>query len=137
MTGIINITEADEKKEITKRLIELSEQPILMCLQCGKCTAGCPFALEMDLDPHQIVRLSQLGLLEELMESEAIYFCATCFTCGNRCPMKIDIAALSEALRLIASKEFGEKYGPDSVSEQDAKNAPQQALVSLFRKFGI
>ena len=51
--------------------------------------------------------------------------------------MKIDIAALSEALRLIASKEIGEKHGPDSISDEDAQNAPQQALVSLYRKLGI
>lgn len=91
----------------------------------------------MDLKPHQIIHLSQLGMTAELIESEAIYFCATCFTCGNRCPVKIDTAAVAEALRLLASKECGEKYGPESVSEEDAENAPQQALVSLYRKLGV
>ena len=134
---MLKIPDVKTRRAATERVRELSGQPIEMCLQCGKCTAGCPFAMEMDLKPHQITRLVQLGMLEELIASEAIYFCATCFTCGNRCPVNIDIAAVAEALRLLASKEGGEKFGPDFVSKEDAQNAPQQALVSLYRKLGI
>ncbi|MCX5872941.1 MAG: 4Fe-4S dicluster domain-containing protein [Deltaproteobacteria bacterium] len=34
---------------------------INQCYQCGKCSAGCPVAPEMDLLPHQLVRLAVLG----------------------------------------------------------------------------
>ncbi|MGO8880246.1 MAG: heterodisulfide reductase subunit C, partial [Desulfomonilaceae bacterium] len=33
---------------------------INQCYQCGKCSAGCPVAPEMDLLPHQLVRLAVL-----------------------------------------------------------------------------
>jgi heterodisulfide reductase subunit C len=133
---MINIPKPIDRREATKRLMEISGQDIILCLQCGKCTAGCPFADDMDLRPHQIVRLAQLGLTEELMECEAIYYCATCFTCVSRCPMAIDIAAISEAIRLLLQLDDRAKYGPDSVDRQMSENAPQQALVALYRKFG-
>ena len=116
--------------------MELSTQPITACLQCGKCTSGCPFAADMDVLPHQIVHLAQLGLMDRLSGCEAIWYCATCFTCESRGPVAIDIAALAEAIRLIVHMEDGAEFGPDEVSREVAANAPQQALVSLYRKFG-
>ncbi len=132
---MIHIPGPKERREGTRRLMELSGAPLLLCLQCGKCTSGCPFADQMDLLPHQIVHYAQFGLVEELIACDAIWFCATCFTCRSRCPVDIDIAALSEAIRLIALEEDGERYGPDQISADAAADVPQQALVSLFRKF--
>jgi heterodisulfide reductase subunit C2 len=72
------------------------------CYQCGKCTAGCPLADEMDVPPSQILRLLQLGLPE--MEAEAlgaysIWLCLTCETCASRCPQEVDIPRIMEHLR--------------------------------------
>ncbi len=134
--GMINIPSPEDRRTATERLIEISGQNVAICIQCGKCTAGCPFAQDMDLEPHQIVRLAQLGMIDELMECEAVYYCATCFTCVSRCPVAIDIAALSEAVRLLLQMDGIEKHGPDSVPKDVSKDAPQQALVSLYRKFG-
>lgn len=132
---MIELPSPKDRRAATKRLIELSEAPVLLCLQCGKCTAGCPFANEMDLAPHQIVHYAQLGLLTELTRCEAIWYCATCFTCESRCPVEIDIAALSEAIRLLALAESDSKFGPDDIDRKKIADLPQQALVSLFRKF--
>lgn len=133
---MIHIPKPQDRREATRRLTDLSQQMITSCIQCGKCTAGCPFADEMDLKPHQIVRFAQLGLIDELMECEAIYYCATCFTCVSRCPVAIDIAALSEAIRLLLQLDDRARYGPESVDSETAADAPQQALVALYRKFG-
>jgi heterodisulfide reductase subunit C len=40
----------------------ISEQNLLECNQCGRCSAGCPLVEEMDLLPSQILRFLQLGL---------------------------------------------------------------------------
>lgn len=132
---MITLPDPKARREATRRLMELSNTPIMACLQCGKCTAGCPFAEDMDLSPHQIVRFAQLGLVANIARCEAIWYCASCFTCQSRCPVGIDIAALAEAVRMLSLMEDGEKYGPDSVSPDAAADAPQQALVSLYRKF--
>lgn len=72
---------------------------INLCYQCGKCTAGCPVAFAMDYPPRQVIRLLQLGFMQEALEAESIWICATCETCTARCPRGVDIAALMDAMR--------------------------------------
>ncbi len=67
--------------------------------QCGKCTAGCPVAMHMDVAPNQVVRLAQLGEWEKAMRSQAIWECVGCQTCSTRCPKEVDCAGVMDALR--------------------------------------
>jgi len=69
------------------------------CYQCGKCTAGCPVAMHMDVAPNQIVRLAQLGEWEKALRSRAIWDCVGCQTCSTRCPKEVDCAGVMDALR--------------------------------------
>lgn len=86
-------------RELILRLEQESGTRISLCYQCGKCTAGCPAALDMDYGPRQVIRLLQLGLAEEALRAGSIWICATCNTCSSRCPRGVDIAALMDALR--------------------------------------
>lgn len=72
---------------------------INQCYQCGKCSAGCPVASEMDLLPHQLVRHAVLGDIDPIVSSKSIWLCLTCHTCGARCPNGIDIPALLDPIR--------------------------------------
>ena len=72
---------------------------IHQCYQCGKCSAGCPVAPEMDLLPHQLVRLAVLGNMDRIVKSKSIWLCLTCHTCGARCPNGIDVPALLDPVR--------------------------------------
>lgn len=76
--------------------------PVSACLQCHKCSTGCPVGPEMDLLPSQVMRLVQLGQEEALLTSEAIWLCASCSACTARCPMEIDIAGVMDTLRMLA-----------------------------------
>ena len=69
------------------------------CFQCLKCTAGCPMAEHMDMPPAKIMRLLQLGQLDKVLESDAIWLCAGCLTCSTRCPNEIDVAHVLDKLR--------------------------------------
>jgi heterodisulfide reductase subunit C len=75
------------------------------CYQCGKCTAGCPIAYTMEIPPHEIIRLVQLGRQEEALASHTIWLCASCETCTSRCPKNMDIAAVMDALRILAFRQ--------------------------------
>src|SRR5512143_3727463 len=44
---------------LAARLEKEGEVSVADCYQCGKCTAGCPAAEEMDVAPSQILRLLQ------------------------------------------------------------------------------
>jgi len=85
-------------REVERR----SGAPVSACLQCHKCSSGCPVAPDMDLLPSQIMRLIHLGARDEVLQSEAIWACASCEACTARCPMGIDVAAVMDALRMTA-----------------------------------
>ena len=72
------------------------------CLQCKKCTSGCPVAARADIQPHVMVRLVQLGAADEVLGSKMIWECTSCQTCATRCPQKVDIAAMNDALRRLS-----------------------------------
>ena len=84
------------------------------CLQCRKCSNGCPVAGRADFPPHQIARMIQLGQVEDLLASRAIWECTSCQTCMPRCPQKVDIAALNDALRRL-SRSMGKVAGKTTV----------------------
>ena len=82
-----------------------SGEDLSLCYQCLKCTAGCPTAPYMDVRPNNIIRMIQMGMKEEVLGSSAIWLCVSCETCGTRCPNKIDIGVLMDALREMAVEE--------------------------------
>jgi heterodisulfide reductase subunit C len=93
-----------------------SAAPVSACFQCHKCTSGCPIGPDMDLLPSQVMRLIHLGLEGEVLESESIWLCASCEACTTRCPMEIDIAAVMDALRILAIQRKADI--PDSHGKQ-------------------
>ncbi|MBW1971444.1 MAG: 4Fe-4S dicluster domain-containing protein [Deltaproteobacteria bacterium] len=84
---------------------EETGENVFACYQCLKCTAGCPMSFAMDYPPNQIIRMVQLGLKEELLNSKAIWICSSCYTCSVRCPNDIHIAHVIDFLRNLAIKE--------------------------------
>jgi len=82
-----------------------SGQLIQLCYHCHKCTAGCPVAFAMDYGPDRVLRMIQFGLKGEVLRSSDIWICASCETCGTRCPNEIDIARVMDALRQMAIEE--------------------------------
>ncbi|MDR0509780.1 MAG: 4Fe-4S dicluster domain-containing protein [Rikenellaceae bacterium] len=72
------------------------------CYQCGKCSAGCPLADEMDFTSSAVLRMLQTedpAADRELLTSQTIWLCASCEMCISRCPMQVDIPKLMDFLR--------------------------------------
>lgn len=99
------------------------------CYQCGKCSAGCPMASEMDLKTHEIIRRLQIDSGDILFSSDSIWLCLTCETCTTRCPNEFDPAAVIDALREIALRQL-----PASVPRRIA--AFHMAFLDQIRKHG-
>ena len=117
-----------------QRVIELSGQHMDACYQCGNCSSGCPLAQEMDILPSRVIRLVQLGQSDNIINSETIWICASCFQCTVRCPKGIDIQAVMDAVRQIALDEGVDHFGPDQISPELAAEVPQPGLVGVYRK---
>lgn len=82
---------------------------VKMCFQCGTCTAGCPSGKETAYRTRKVMRMAQLGLKEQLLESEDIWQCTTCYTCVERCPRDVPIVDIVLAIRNIAIQQ-GKMY---------------------------
>lgn len=128
------ISMKDLDSEFYRQLEEISGQNLMDCYQCGKCSAGCPVAESMDILPNQIIRLAQLGLLEEALNSKTIWLCASCIICTSRCPKGVDVARIMEGLRVMILRKGVDKVSPSKLSEKVLKEVPQQGLVSFMRK---
>lgn len=94
---------AGDVRELEKRMLgEMREDTPEYCLQCVKCTAGCPAMKLLELHPHEVMALFNLGFTEELVKSEVIWCCVTCFKCKERCPQKVTPVDVILLLRSIA-----------------------------------
>jgi len=89
-------------RAFTNEVKTRSGQNASRCMQCGKCTAGCPVGFEADRPVNAMIRLIQEGRREEALGSTFIWLCAQCRTCSVRCPQEIDVAALMGALRSMS-----------------------------------
>lgn len=87
---------------LAARLDEVGEVRVAECYQCGKCTAGCPAAEDMDLAPSQVLRLLQTESPshdERVLRSMTIWMCIGCETCVTRCPQEVDLPRAMDLLR--------------------------------------
>ncbi len=109
------MSEALKLNDVTflREVESLSHAKVSACLQCHKCSAGCPVGKETDWRSSQIMRLIQLGEQEMLLSSKAIWLCASCEACTSRCPMDIDVAGVMDALRILAAREGAELSLPN------------------------
>ena len=106
------------------------------CMKCGKCTASCPAFDRMQFHPHQFVDMVENGRIDELMNSEGIDFCLSCFACVERCPRSVEPAKLIEAVRLAMIRQQGKDHlKPEQIPQLLDEEPPQQAITSAFRKF--
>jgi len=131
----VKLKAGPEPRKFIERIEELSGENVYACYQCGRCSAGCPMAPEMDYLPNQIIRLVQMGLEDEVLRSKTLFMCASCFTCQSRCPKGIDLARVMEAVRYVLDPKGRDSFGPNEISPELAKELPQQVLVAICRKF--
>lgn len=95
----VKLSPKGETLELITQIEKEAGTSVNLCYQCGKCSAGCPVAFAMDYTPRKVIRLLQMGMVEEALGADSIWICATCETCSARCPRGVDIASLMDTLR--------------------------------------
>lgn len=92
----------ENKKCISEGLEREIGISVSQCYQCGKCTAGCVLAEEMDLPPSYLLRLLQTKSEENdlrVLTSNTIWICLNCENCIARCPKEVYIPKIMDYLR--------------------------------------
>lgn len=116
--GIVDLTSMAEgqttlRNEINERLLKLQNEISDYCFQCAKCTSGCEAHKLLELEPHKVVALLKRGLIDELVNSDVIWTCMSCFKCRERCPQKVAPVEILFALKNMAvasGKQIPGKY---------------------------
>lgn len=88
-----------QQQQRWRQELEAAEVVAAECLQCGKCSAGCPAAAAMERGPRQLMLLAKLGLIPMAIASRGIWLCTACYSCSARCPAVANPAGLLEWLR--------------------------------------
>ena len=51
------------------------------CIQCGICAGTCPYGEVMDFPPRRIIGMLRAGMIEEVLASDSLLRCVTCYAC--------------------------------------------------------
>jgi heterodisulfide reductase subunit C len=98
----IDLTQADPsfRKEIAA---QPGAEKIMACFTCRTCTASCPVsAVNNKFNPYRIIRMALYGLRKEVLESDFIWLCSSCYACQERCPQGVSITELMTILKNMA-----------------------------------
>lgn len=124
------------EKEVSRQILQLSGANANLCIRCGRCTAACPVAGQMDQKPHRFASLLLHGQADTLIRSNSIWLCLSCMACSERCPRGVDPARLVEGVRQYAVRPRGmAHFLPDQVPDVVDDEMPQQALMAALRKY--
>ncbi|MDZ7696847.1 MAG: 4Fe-4S dicluster domain-containing protein [Deltaproteobacteria bacterium] len=99
---------------------DLMNQPggeeIEACFSCRTCAASCPIAAINDrFNPTRIIRMTLYGMKKEILSSDFIWLCSSCYACQERCPQGVSITDIMTLLKNMAVKEG---YTPSGIKAQ-------------------
>jgi heterodisulfide reductase subunit C len=75
---------------------------IKICIQCGTCTASCPNADRMEHTPSELIAMARADMREEVLSSNAMWYCLSCYMCTVRCPRGIKQTDIMHALEYLS-----------------------------------
>jgi Fe-S oxidoreductase len=59
---------------------------LLSCIQCGTCAGTCPYGDVMRYTPRRLIGMLREGFIEEVLRSDDLLNCVTCYDCWAKCP---------------------------------------------------
>ena len=75
------------------------------CIQCGTCSGVCPLSVYMDHTPRQVMELARSDFKHDVLTSNTIWLCASCYACTSECPRQIRITDIIYELKQRAIHE--------------------------------
>lgn len=88
--------------DFAQSIIDAGGKTLDLCYQCGTCTGSCPSGRTTAFRTRQLIRKAQLGLKDDILPSEDLWMCTTCYSCVERCPRDVDIVDIIILMRNMA-----------------------------------
>ena len=88
--------------DFAQSVIDAGGKTLDLCYQCGTCTGSCPSGRTTAFRTRQLIRKAQLGLKDDILPSEELWMCTTCYSCVERCPRDVDIVDIIILMRNMA-----------------------------------
>jgi len=86
--------------EARKAIESSTHAGINLCWTCSSCDVECPINIATNrLRPQKIVRLANLGFIDELLSLPEIWYCLTCRRCDYVCPNLVKPSTVISYLR--------------------------------------
>ena len=120
---------ATVSKEVLEKIFDAEK--LKNCFECGICTASCSMTelLGNEYSPRKILEDIYLNP-KSVLKSEAIWFCAWCYRCHNRCPQALNLPEIFLLIRSAAVKE-GNARVFDRALQKIVKNVPLPLVTTL------
>ena len=79
-------------------------QWVKMCMQCGVCAGSCPLGNAWEHTPQKIFMMIRAGKREEVLSSDSMWMCTSCYNCIVRCPRELPITHIMHGLATYAKR---------------------------------
>ncbi len=77
---------------------------VKMCMQCGVCSGSCPLGDSWEHPPQELFMMIRAGKREEVLTSESMWMCTSCYNCIVRCPRGLPITHIMHGLANYANR---------------------------------
>ncbi len=75
-----------------------------LCMQCGVCSGSCPIGTQMDHGPRKLFMMIRAGMKEEVLSSNTMWNCTSCYRCVVRCPRGVPVTYILQDLGAKAAE---------------------------------
>ncbi len=77
---------------------------VKMCMQCGVCAGSCPLGSHWEHTPQKIFMMIRAGRRDDVLRSDSMWMCTSCYNCVVRCPRKLPITQIMHGIASYAHK---------------------------------
>ena len=77
---------------------------VKMCMQCGVCAGSCPFGPHWEHSPQKLFMMIRAGKRDEVLQSDSMWMCTSCYNCMVRCPRQLPITHIMHGLANYAHR---------------------------------
>lgn len=78
---------------------------VKMCMQCGVCAGSCPLGPHWEHSPQKLFMMIRAGKRQEVLTSDSMWMCLSCYNCMVRCPRKLPITQIMHGLATYAHRQ--------------------------------